>query len=204
MADSHHAFANNIETDVEKPLRNFAFQNREMQAMSTIQGNLASLARDIDKAEKNNERLAHKGQKAKTQNVANASSDLETATSQWDNQAPYVFEQLQAVDETRLNQLRDALTQFQTHEVDRVEKDRALAEQCLNIILNVETTDEIKTFALRITQGGGATRPITTRDNSRRQSSFLGGPSTPSFAAAPASHNADDASSQRSGSCMII
>lgn len=197
MADSHHAFANNIETDVEKPLRSFASTNREMTAMSTIQGNLASMARDIENAEKKNDRLAAKGKKAQTMNVANATSDLETAQSQWDSQAPYVFEQLQAVDETRLNQLRDVLTQFQTHEVDRVEKDRTLAEQCLNMLLNVETADEIKTFALRVTQGG-ASRPGTMQRQRSRQSVI--GPSVPSLAA-PAHHQLqDDAASQRSGS----
>lgn len=172
-----------------------------MQAMNTISGNLASMARDIETAEKKNERLAHKGQKAKTLNVANANSDLETAQSQWDNQAPYVFEQLQAVDETRLNKLRDVLTQFQTHEVDRVEKDRALAEQCLNVILNVETADEIKTFALRTTQGGGA-RPDTMQRQRSRNS--VVGPSTPSLAAPASHHLNDDGASQRSGSSMCF
>lgn len=197
IADSHHAFANKIESDVEKPLRNFATTNREMQAMSTIQGNLASLARDIETAGKRSDRLAHKGQRANTANVANANNELDMAQSQWDNQAPYVFEQLQAVDESRLNQLRDILTQFQTHEVDRVEKDRALAEQCLNVILNVETADEIKTFALRIAQGE---RPATSQTQRNRQSII--GSSIPSLAPSQ-SRIGDDAASQRSGSSML-
>ena len=206
MADSHHAFASKIETDVEKPLRDYASHNRDMQAMSTIQGNLASLARDIENAQKKNERLAAKGQKAKTTNVANATNDLDVAQSQWDNQAPYVFEQLQALDESRLNQLRDVLTQYQTHEIDRVERDRALSEQCLNVLLNVETADEIKTYALRIAQGGGGGgsgggRPGTQQRQSSRQGVL--GSSAPALAAPhPIPHFADDAASQRSGSSM--
>ncbi|KAL1310801.1 hypothetical protein AAFC00_001042 [Neodothiora populina] len=194
IADSHHTFASKIEADVEKPLRSFALQDRGMQAMSTIQGNLSSLARDIESAEKNKERLASKGQRAKTMNVANATNELEIAQSQWDNQAPYVFEQLQAVDETRLNKLRDVLTQFQTHEVDRVEKDRTQAEQCLNVILNVETADEIKTFALRVTQG----RPVTTQTHASRGSVGHAGPTF----TAPSPHHTyhDDTVSQRSDS----
>lgn len=82
---------------------------------------------------------------------------MDAAQTQWESQAPYVFESLQALDETRLNHLRDVLTQFQTHEVDQVERCRVTAEQCLNVILNVETADEITTFALKAPQ----TRPPT-------------------------------------------
>jgi len=121
------------------------------------------MARDIDNAQKKAEKLQSRGNKAATDKVANASSDLENAQAQWDSQAPYVFETLQSVDETRLNHLRDVLTQFQTHEVDLVEKNRITAEQSLNILLNVETADEIKTFALRTSSG----RPKVDRQQSR-------------------------------------
>jgi uncharacterized protein YjcR len=159
-----------------------------MQAMSTIQGNLTAIARDIDAAQKKSEKLQVKGKKAATGKVDNASSDLAEAQSQWDNQAPYVFETLQAVDETRLNHLRDVLTQLQTHEVDQVERNRVTAEQCLNTLLNVETADEIKTFAIRSVSG----KPRV--DTARNRSSIPGpSPASPSVPS-------DDRASQRSGS----
>ncbi|GAB7352294.1 hypothetical protein MBLNU459_g2749t2 [Dothideomycetes sp. NU459] len=201
LANSHHTLAQKIETDVERPLRDFASTNREMQAMSTIQGNLASMARDIENAEKKNARLADKGGKAATGRVANATSDLDNAKSQWDSQAPYVFENLQAVDETRLNHLRDALTQFQTHEVDLVERNRVSAEQCLNVLLNVETADEIKTFAIRTssgTTGAPRSRAQTQAERQRSRQSVIG-PSAPQLST-PQRSFADDAASQRSGS----
>lgn len=153
IADSHHTLASKIEADVERPLRDFDRSNREIQNMSTIGGNLAAMAKEIDGANKKAEKLRDKGAKASAGKVANASSDVENAMSQWESQAPYVFEQLQAADESRVNVLRDILTQFQTHEVDQVERSRVTAEQCLHAVLNIETADEIKTFALRTAQG---------------------------------------------------
>lgn len=146
--------ASKIEVDVERPLREFAHSNREMAAMANMQGNLSHIARDVDRAKQKADKLQGKGDSNK---MANATSDLETAQAQWESQAPYVFESLQSADESRWNHLRDVLTQFQTHEVDQVEKHRVSAEQVLNILLNVETLDEIKTFALHAVEN----RPTT-------------------------------------------
>ena len=123
-----------------------------MSAMSTVQGNLAAMAKDVESAQQKTDKLRGRGDKAEAGKVANANSDLDTAQTHWESQAPYVFENLQALDETRLNHLRDVLTQYQTHEVDQVERNRITAEQCLNVLLNVETADEIKTFAMRAVQ----------------------------------------------------
>ncbi|TKA83686.1 hypothetical protein B0A55_00264 [Friedmanniomyces simplex] len=153
MADSHSALAAKIEVDVEQPLRDFATSNREMQAMTTIQGNLASMAKEVERAKQKAEKLQGRGERAEAGRVANASSELDTAESQWESQAPYVFENLQAVDEARLNHLRDVLTQYQTHEVDLVQKSQTTAEHCLNVLLSLQTQDEIKTFALKAVQG---------------------------------------------------
>ncbi|KAF2206403.1 hypothetical protein CERZMDRAFT_108074 [Cercospora zeae-maydis SCOH1-5] len=149
LAESHTSLASRIEVDVEKPLRDFATHNREIQAMPNVQGNLAQMAKEIEKAQKATEKLQGKGENADANKVANATSDLENARAQWGSQAPYVFETLQALDETRLNQLRDILTQFVTLDVDQNEKSRGAAEQALNVLLNVEPADEIKMFAIK-------------------------------------------------------
>jgi hypothetical protein len=172
LADSHSSLASKVDVDIEHPLRDFAVTNRDMQAMTTIQGNLASMAKDIEKAQQRAEKLQGKGEGADANKVANATSDLENARAQWDSQAPYIFESLQALDETRVNQLRDLLTQFVTLEVDQVEKSRVATEQSLNVLLNVETADEIKTFALR----SASRRPSESRGS--RASMFV--PSAPS------------------------
>lgn len=174
LAESHSSLASKIQVDVEAPLRDFAVSNQEMQAMPKLQGNLGSMAKDIEKSQQKTEKLQGKGERAEAGKVANAVSDLEQAKAQWDSQAPYVFEVLQRVDETRLNTLRDLLTQLQTLEVDQVEKNRVAAEQCLNVLLNVETQDEIQTFALKVMSGVPGRTSAASRPN---RASFI--PSMP-------------------------
>jgi hypothetical protein len=195
VAQSHAHLATKIEADVERPLREFAGSNREVQAMGNIQGNISAIAKDIDSAQKKQAKLRDKGSKAKASAVADAVQEIEKAELQWDSQAPYVFEQLQAIDETRLNHLRDVLTQFQTHEVDQVERSRTTAEETLNAMLNIETADEIQTWALRM-RSGDAPPP------SRKPSNTGGTPSRslapPPLPTSPTA--ADDNRSQKSGS----
>lgn len=164
LAESHTVLAQRIEADVERPLRDYQSKNREMQAMSTIQGGLQALAKESEEAQKRADKLQAKGGKASANKVSNATSDVENANQQWETQAPFVFEQLQALDENRINHLRDVLTQFQTHEVDQVERNRITAERCLNILLNVNTGDEISTFVAKISGGRPA---VPQRQQSR-------------------------------------
>ena len=162
--------ARKIETDVEKPLRNFVSHNAEMRQISTMKGNLATLARDAGNSSRRD--------------------------SQWNSQSPFMFETLQAADESRINHLRNVLTQFQTHEVDQVERNRVTAEQCLNALLNVETADEIKAFALRTSQGH-----IPNQRGQWRERQDRGGASAASPSAGdPSGQNVADAASDRSAS----
>lgn len=188
LAQSHETLAQKIEMDVETPLRQFATRNREMQNITTVQGNFVAIAKDVDNAQRKAEKL--RGSKADAGRVASASSGIEDATLQWESQAPSVFELLQSVDESRVNHLRDVLTQFQTHEVDQVERNRLTAENCLNALLNIETADEIRTFAARV---GGSVRGVP-----RRQSSTAAGAGS-SAPLPPPPRIADDRASQRSG-----
>jgi hypothetical protein len=195
IAQSHSHLASRIEADVERPLRDFTASNRDVQAMGNIQGNLSAIAKDIDTAQKKQSKLRDKGSKAKASAVADAVQDIEKAELQWDSQAPYVFEQLQAIDETRLNHLRDVLTQFQTHEVDQVERSRTTAEETLNAMLNIETADEIQTWALRM-RSGDAPQPSRKPSNPPTPSRSLAPPTS-----GPTSPTAvDDNRSQKSGS----
>ncbi|KAF2158065.1 hypothetical protein K461DRAFT_274308 [Myriangium duriaei CBS 260.36] len=182
LADTHANLAAKIEADVEQPLRSYNSSNREMTSMGNMQGNLNAMAKDIDSAQK-------KADKAGAKKAANANSDLDNAKAQWESQAPFVFESLQALDESRLNHLRDVLTQLQTHEVDKIERSRVAAEQCLNVLLTIETADEIKTFALRTSSS--EPRPARPQALQSSASAMTLPPSTPS---------ADDRASNRSDS----
>ena len=173
LAASHETLAMKIETDVETPLRSWASRNRGFKDLSTAQLNLSNVAKELSGAQK---KAAKGGRRAD-----NASSTVEDASRQWESQAPCVFEQLQVVDETRVNHLRDVLTQFQTHEVDSIEKSKVSAESCLGALLNVETADEIKTFAARAATGGGPglLRRLSSATAGNRPTSSLRAPPTP-------------------------
>lgn len=173
---------------MERPLREYNSKNREMQGISTIQGNLASVARDVDTARKRADKI--QSGKTSQNKIDNATSDFNVVNQQWDSQAPYVFEQLQALDENRVNHLRDVLTQFQTHEVDLVERNRVQAESCLNAILNVNTSDEISTFVAKTSEN--APRVAPPRPKSR---SVSGQP----FSVRPRTGSTDDRASAVSG-----
>jgi flagellar hook-basal body complex protein FliE len=194
VAQSHEHLARKIEADVERPLRDYTRQNREIQAMGNISGNLVATAKEIDTAQKKTEKLRDRGAKAKASAVADAVQDVEKAELAWDSSAPYVFEQLQAIDESRLNHLRDVLTQFQTHEVDQVERSKTIAEETLMVLLNIETADEIQTWALRMRSGD---LPSVARkmSNTATPSRGLAPPPIPTTPV-----QADDNRSQTSGS----
>lgn len=168
LAQAHHSLAQNIFQDVETPIRDFAAGNSEMQAMHNIAGNLRAIAKEADNAHKKQAKLNGKGGKADAGKVASAASEVEAAQGQWDSQAPYVFERLQAVDEARVDHQRSGLTQFQTHVIECFSATGNSAEECLNALLNVQTADEITTFAIKTTRslpvvsspGTGASTPM--------------------------------------------
>lgn len=184
IAASHQLFAQRIDKDVEQPLRNFQ-NKKEMQNMHTISANLSTMAKELDDATDKSEKLNRKGGKANAQKVDQAAARLESATQTWESQAPFIYETFQAVDEQRINHLRDVLTQFETHEVDQATRTQAAAEEVLNVMLEVNTAQEIQNFVQRATAG----KPrIERKSTNTRQAT----PVTPT--AAPPSITADDVS----------
>ncbi|KAF5707912.1 SYP1-like protein [Fusarium globosum] len=175
IAHSHHQLADRIERDIEHPLRNFA-NRKDVQNMNTMSSNLTTMARDLEESQNQVDKLTKKGSRANTSKVDAASSKLESATGQWESQAPFIFESLQALDESRVNNLRDLLTQYQTHESDSAGRVQENAMETLALMLEIDTEKEIQSFVHRAT-AGKAKLPTRT---STRQSSFAGTtPSTP-------------------------
>jgi F-BAR domain only protein len=170
-----------------------------MQAMTTITGNLHAMAKELDVAHKKADKLKEKGGKAAAGKVATAASEVENAQSQWDSQAPYIFERLQEVDETRCDNLRKVLTQYQTHVIESESATSNSAEDCLNALLNLQIADEIKTFATKVTSRRHSTEPRKSRTEPTPP------PHAPSSSLAPTPSipHHDDGSSQRSSSCKL-
>ena len=154
---AHHLFATKIEKDVETPLRSFQ-QKKEMQNIQNVQGNLHNMARELEDAREKSEKLSKKGAKASTHKVDLAASRLDSAIQQWESQAPFIFESLQALDETRMNQIRDALTQYGTYAGEHAQQLQADAEGVLNGLLDYQTSSEIHHFVSKTT--GGRPKPV--------------------------------------------
>ncbi len=169
MASSHHQFSQRVEADIETPLRNFQLK-REVTNMNTIANNLQGMARELEDAQDKADKMGRKAGKASAQKVEAATQRLDAANQQWESQAPFIFETLQALDEQRVNHLRDVLTQLETHEVEQTVRTQSAAEVILNLILEVQTADEIQTFAQRTVEG----RPRIERRSTARQPSIAG------------------------------
>ncbi|TPX15975.1 uncharacterized protein E0L32_000309 [Thyridium curvatum] len=189
IAMSHHLYAQRLESDVEASLRNF-HNKKEMQNANNMAGNLQVLAKELDEAQAKSDKLTKKAGKASAAKVDAATSQLESATQQWESQAPFIYETLQALDEQRINHLRDLLTQLETHEVDQATRTQAAAEDALNTMLEISTATEILSFSTQVTSG----RPKIEKRSTTRQSSVAGG----STLAPPSIRSHDDNASEHS------
>lgn len=190
-AHSHHLFASRVEQDVEAPLRAFN-QDNDMQSMNATSANLTSIARELDDAQKKIDALNKKSGKGSSQKLDGASSKLDAATQQWESQAPFIFESLQALDEQRVNQLRDFLTQYQTHESDQAQRSQTNAADTLAALLEISTELEVASF-----------RERTVAGNPKQERRALARPPSsnvaPHQSLAPPSAISEDTTSEHSG-----
>ncbi|CUS15541.1 unnamed protein product [Tuber aestivum] len=193
VASSRQEFAQKIEAEVERPLRDFTVRNQEWAAMKNLEVNMAAVAKAVDSAEEKVEKLKKRGPKAKAHQVAEAASTASNALAEWDSQAPFVFEKFQAADESRVNQLRDVLTTWQTLEVDQSQRIMQSAESTLNVILDISTEEEMRGFANKATIG----KQRIERERSRTAGS---GAATGMPSSTPSIVTDDSVSVQSSGS----
>ncbi|KAM0471299.1 hypothetical protein ACHAPX_009482 [Trichoderma viride] len=181
-AQSHQLFADRLGNDVEQPLRAFP-QRQDTQNMTNIANNLATMARELDDARSQSDKLTKKGGKASTQKVDLASSKLESATQQWESQSPFIFETLQVLDESRINSLRDLLTQLETHESDRAQRSTDIAVETLAQMLEISTEREVQSFVQKVTAGKSSlppSRTATRRSTTHMSQNSASGTSAPS------------------------
>ena len=98
--------------------------------------------------------------------------------------------------------MRNVLTQYQTNIIEASSALSSSAEDSLNAILNVQTADEIKTFAMKsVKVMPKAQRRMSLRQDSQPPPSTDAGPSLAPVASLP---QPDDESSHRSNSCKYI
>lgn len=192
LATSHQEFAHRIEAEVERPLRDFTNRNQEWSGIKSMEVNLAAAAKAVDVAEEKEQKVKRRGAKAKQQQITEAANAVNHASGEWESQAPFAFEKFQAADESRCNHLRDVLTTWQTLELDQAQRNMQAAEATLNVILDINTSDEIKGFVNKVTAGKDKIERLRSRTTS--SGGPPGVPSTPSIVAD------DSVSVQSSGS----
>ncbi|RPA79098.1 hypothetical protein BJ508DRAFT_145823 [Ascobolus immersus RN42] len=195
LAQAHTTFSHSLEKDVERRLRDFVNTNKEWSEFRKVEPSLSKIAEEVDLAEKKSDKLKKRGTKAQAQKVADAASGVEKAMNEWESQAPFVFEQLQQVDEVRIGNLRDALTQYHTLEADCAQKAMQYAQDSLTTLLDVNPNDEIKAFASRTTNGKARIERTRSRTGTAHSNTPGMQSSNPSFVM-----DHDGASVQSSGS----
>lgn len=82
IANSHANLSQQIDKDIEQPLRSFTTTNPEFSGIPTMQTNLSSMARELEDAQDKSDKLNRKGGKASAAKVEIAAKKLETANGQ--------------------------------------------------------------------------------------------------------------------------
>lgn len=133
-----NSFSHKIHHDVEQPLKQFLLQP-QWEDMKTLHKELETLAHTF---QSNDDKLRKK----------NKHPDDETR-AQWESQAPYLLEQTEVIDESRLGYLKNALTTFGTIEADYSDKSLKISEKVLNNVLSFEPLDDVAAFAAQVSKG---------------------------------------------------
>jgi len=82
IAASHDTLSQQIEKNIELPLRSFMSTNPDYSGIATIQTNLTSMARDLEDALEKSDKLTKKGGKANAAKVDMATQKLHAANGQ--------------------------------------------------------------------------------------------------------------------------
>ncbi|KAL1893366.1 Suppressor of Profilin deletion [Sporothrix stenoceras] len=203
MSKSHHQLSSNVQTGVEVPLRAFHSSN-EMANITTLIANLQTMAKEVDDSSSQMEKVTKKAGKASASKVEAAIRRAEAAQQQWETQSPFIFEAFQALDETRINNLRDVLTQLETNEADQATQRQSSAEAMLTMLLDIRSADEINNFSRRVIDGrpriAGRFNELRATRQSSVAGSAAGGPaaSLPEQGDAPRPSNAGSSSVHQS------
>lgn len=134
-AKAASSFATKIHKEIEAPLRQYTTRSAQWADMKVLQSELETLANTV-KLDK------HRNTRANDENRV-----------QWESQAPFLLEQAETIDESRLGYLKNALTTYGTVEADYSDKSLKISEKVLNNVLSYEPMDEIATYAAQVGRG---------------------------------------------------
>lgn len=149
-AKASGSFASKIHHDIEQPLRYFCAKSPQWADMKVLHDELDTLSHSF---KVNDDKLDKLRKKKHGQTEAQQHS-LDEVRAQWESQAPYILEQAEVIDESRLGYLKNLLTTFGTIEADRSEKSLKISEGVLNNILSFEPIDDVAAYAAQVSKGG--------------------------------------------------
>lgn len=158
VADASNSLAHKIQHDVEQPLRRYCAKSPQWMDMKVLQDELETLGQNFKNS------VDHRKKKH--------GDSPEEVRSQWENQAPYILEQVETIDESRLGHLKNLLTTFGTLEADKSEKTMKISETVLNGILSYEPIDDVAAYAALV--GKGDAIQHTAAHSVRSQTDSLG------------------------------
>lgn len=183
-AQGSSKFAHKLEKEVEMPLRNYTHGGQhanQWKDLKEMQQGLSSMASKVMHSEESYDKLRKKsgGRQDKTEH---AQVQLAEDRSQWENQAPYILEQVESMDQARLVLLKDTLTRFGTLQVDNSQNGIKNTEKALNTVLSFEPLDDMRAFLTKISSGGASELVGSSslgRTNSMRDNAPLPEPPRP-------------------------
>lgn len=129
--------AHKISHEIEQPLRKFCTRSGQWSDFRELNNQLEIIAQNFSHTDKKKSILPkhhHQGENAETR-------------SQWENQAPYILEQIGTIDESRLGILKNSLISYETLEADRSQRMMKSTETVLNNVLSFEPIDDIAAFS---------------------------------------------------------
>lgn len=161
VADASNSLAHKLQHDVEQPLRRYcSSKSPQWMDMKVLQDELETLGQNF--------------KNSVDQRKKKHGDSPEEVRAQWENQAPYILEQVETIDESRLGHLKNLLTTFGTLEADKSEKTMKISEMVLNSILSYEPLDDVAAYAALVGKGEAlqhtAAHSIGSRSDSLSQS----------------------------------
>lgn len=161
-AEASMGFANKIHKEVQRPLRQF-HKSAEWLDTRMLEDELEKLGNAYKSHDETVEKLRRKSPSRQTE-VAQQS--LGQIRVQWESQAPYIVDQVEAIDERRLGQIKTALTTFGTVQSDCANKGVAASEAVLSSVLAYDPSQDVAAFAAKLTAGVDVPRPSNYSMNS--------------------------------------
>ncbi|OLL22803.1 Cytoskeletal protein syp1 [Neolecta irregularis DAH-3] len=148
LGASHSTFASKLAEEIEFTLLAFEAHDEDWHGMRHVESNIASLAKYVELAEGKVEKVKKKG-KALPTKVEQVLESMSIVRGQWETEAPFVFERFQAIDERRLEFIKDIYHKYENLEIEQAKRKTEISDGVLLDIGNLSVKSEIDNYVQR-------------------------------------------------------